>query len=122
MIEKEFKGKIIGFSFTMYAFSIVEEVLNASFDDVLMDLQDNGESGKKKKPKIKIISAIMYAGAVNYCELKNLPIEFKINDVGFWLDEWGFEESMKLITEALKVMKIKNISPPQTEGVQKDGE
>lgn len=122
MIEKEFKGKIIGFSFTMYAFSIVEEVLNASFDDVLMDLQDNGESGKKKKPKIKIISAIMYAGAVNYCELKNLPIEFKINDVGFWLDEWGFEESMKLITEALKVMKIKNISPPQTEGDQKDGE
>lgn len=122
MIEKDFKGKVIGFCFTMYAFSIVEEILNASLDDILMDLQDDGFSGKKKKPKIKIISAIMYAGAANYCELKNIPIEFKINEVGFWLDEWGIEESMKLITEALKVMKIKNISPPQPEGVQKDGE
>lgn len=112
MITKEINGKTIGFCFNFYAFGIVEEQLDKPLDEVLSILAN------PKKPKVKIISAFFYAGAVNYCEMNDILVDFKINDVGGWLEEIGIAESMKILTDALSVVKPKNLPPLQAEGVK----
>ena len=114
MIERDIPGKKRGFWFNFYAFSIVEEKLGRPIDEILKDL--NPEDGKPRKPTTKIICTFFYAGAVNYCEKKDQPIDFKINDMGDWIEDLGFEDAMSIISTSLKVDKPKNIQPPQPEG------
>lgn len=116
MIEKKVGDKTYGFLFNFYAFGIVEELLNLPLDDVLSLISD------KKKPKLKLIITILYAGAVNYKESKGEDVTFKVNDVGDWVEDIGLTDSMLILREALKVFTPKNSSPLPAEGEKNIGE
>lgn len=121
MIEKEINGKKYGFHFNFYAWGMAEEEIGLPLDDILKVLgPDTDNKGNKiVKPsnsRLKIICSLIYIGAKNYHESKGIPIDFKVNDIGDWLEEIGFIESMKILESALKMMIPKNIAAPQTEG------
>lgn len=126
MIEKEINGKTYGFVFNFYALGIAEETLNKPIDDILKSLspeKDDKGKDKNKGPVIKTICALLYGGAVNYCEMKGKEVDFKVNDMGDWITEIGFGDSMRILTDAISIMQPKNIQPPQTVGeMEKAGE
>lgn len=57
---------------------------------------------------------IIYGGAVSYAKSKKLPVDFDESDVSDWIDQLGFEISMKLLKAGLEVYEPKNSPAPET--------
>jgi hypothetical protein len=99
-------NKKLGFLFNFNAFGIVEERLNIPFDEILEKLNPT-----YKGPKVKIISEIFYAAALNYCDMKNIEPDFTIHDVGGWISEVGLDRAANLLTQAISTKTPKNSHP-----------
>jgi hypothetical protein len=57
---------------------------------------------------------IIYGGAASYAKSKKLPVDFDESTVADWIDQLGFELSMKLLRAGLEVYEPKNSPAPVT--------
>ncbi len=107
LCEFECDGATRGFLLDFNAFSIMEEKVNLSIDDIINKI------GSAKAPKMKLILNLFYAGALSYCEYKGVEPDFKINDISRWVTELGLEKAGMLVQEAFRTNTPKNSSPLQ---------
>jgi len=100
----EVDGKTVGFRFNMLAFAKTCELEGCDLTELYVRL------GLEKGENTNLISLnnFFFAAAINYAEGKNLPIDFTKQDVSDWLDIYGIEKSMEMMTEAFKSPQIKN--------------
>lgn len=103
--EMEVDGKTVGFRFNMLAFGKTCEMEGCSLDELYQKL---GLGKVKQDPSIVTLNNFFFCAAVNYAEGKNIPVDFTPPDVSDWLDFYGIENSISMMTEAFKVPVIKN--------------
>lgn len=116
IFEFEIDGVKRGFYFNFNALGIVEENTGEPIDEIIKQLND------KKKPKVKLLANMFYAGALNYCDFRNIEPDFTIHDVGDWISEVGLVKAAELIKGAINVQTPKNSSPLQAEGMKVNGQ
>lgn len=116
LFEFEIEGVKRGFYFNFNALGIVEERMNQPLDEIIKQLNDS------KKPKVKLLSNFFYAGALNYCDFKEIDPDFTIHHIGDWISEIGLEKAGNLIREAISISTPKNLSPLRRKGMKLNGE
>ena len=106
----EVDGKTVGFRFNMLAFGKACELEGCDLTQLYSRLGIYGGD-----TNLLALNHFFFAAAINYAEGKNLPIDFTKQDVSDWLDIYGIEKSMEMMTDAFKSPQIKNAEAPKTE-------
>jgi len=101
-----------GFFFGTHTFRIIREVSGVdSIEDVFKKLV-NEKKEYSLVEQITFISTFLYSCARHYNESNSIAVDFNEANVSDWMDELGLTESMKLVTELVKVYKTKNLKAP----------
>lgn len=109
IFELEIEGKHVGFRFNMLAFGEAARLENCNLNELFEKL---GMTGNGNIPDIVTMNNFFFAAAKNYSKGKGLKIDFTEVDVSDWIDHYGFEKSLGMMTEALKVPAPKNQEAP----------
>lgn len=118
LFEFDYEGIKRGFYFNFDALAILEEQENIPIDDILAQL-----SADDKRPKLRLMGKFFYAAALNYCEAKDIEVDFNRHNVSDWISEIGLEQAGKLLMQSLSATTPKNLNPLQsTEGKKLAGE
>jgi len=104
--EFEFEGKTRGFLFNFMVLAILEERNGIQFDELFSHFKKGN-----KAPKIRLILQFFEAAAINYCDENSIPVDFKLSDIGDWIQVIGFEKAVSLMTGWLNPKTPKNSKP-----------
>lgn len=109
--EFTIEGKKRGFRFNFLAFDYMEEISGLPLDEIIAKITS------KTEKKVRLLNQFFFSAAKNYTESKGEEVDFDMNDTADWINEIGFEQAFKLITEAIGAKTPKNSKPlPMVEG------
>ncbi len=107
IFEFEIEGKKIGFKFGMYAAAITQKESGSSIVDLFKVMALGSDGGVA-------LLQYFYGGAVAYASNKKLPVP-TIDEVGDWIEAIGWDESLRVYSESIKIYIPKNAEPLKAE-------
>lgn len=94
-----------GFKFGTYALKVSTELEKCSLSDLMLKFSSEDEL---RNVSISTLLNIFYGAAVHYAKSKKQEIDFNDADVSDWIDELGYDEATKMLTEGFQQYSPKN--------------
>jgi hypothetical protein len=113
IFEMEVEGAKRGFRFGMWTNGKACELEKCTIDELFERLGITGGS-----PSIMTLTNWFFAAAICYANGNKSEVDFTSQDVSDWIDFYGLEKSMKMMTEAFSTPDIKNNEAPMTSAGQ----
>jgi len=98
-----------GFLFGTHTFRIIREVSGVDSIEEVFSRLINEKKEHSLTDQIEFIATFFFCCARHYNESNNKPIDFNVAAISDWMDEYGLTESMKVVTELIKVYTEKNL-------------
>jgi hypothetical protein len=94
-----------GFKFGTYALKVATDLEKCSLSDFM--LKFSSDEGLRNI-NIGTLINVFYGAAVHYAKSKKQEIDFNDADVSDWIDELGYDEATRMLTEGFQQYSPKN--------------
>lgn len=99
LVEKSINNKKVFFKFNMAAFEMLGDLQNMGLSEVIRSAAVG---------RISTLSAFLYSGAMQYCKQEKTKADFTREDTTDWIEQIGWENVLKLITDCFEAPEVKN--------------
>jgi hypothetical protein len=113
VFEFQVGEKTIGFRFNMLAMGRACRLEDCTLDQLFARMGIN-QSGTAD---LMAVTHYLYAAAMNYTEGKGLLVDYKAPDVADWIEEIGYDKTLKMIEAVLLTPETKNQEAPSETGL-----